>query len=232
MSAGQRSFPHLDFEEIEHHQNLANLDAMEQEIFDRSDALGERIARYSEQFDVPAQEFWDALDAVPRGPLAAVLATEARRQNLHHELAAEHIRRLEHVEDFHELPRGGRGVHFIGENGQIILRSQLTRRAPRPSEALDFTWQSGDLTCYAAQKYTKEGGGNQDSRFDETIRLLGNFHQFQDRDVSLFVIVDGGYYTEDRLEQLQELVREDEPRSFVVGINDLQRILDQIVDAQ
>ena len=232
MQEGQLPFPELDFEETERQHNLANFDAMEQEIFDRSDALSERIARYSEQFDVAAQEFWDALDANPRGPLAVVLATEARRQNLHHELADAHIRQLAYVVNFHELPRRGRGVQFIGENGQIVLSGQLAKGEPRPSEALDFTWQTGDLTCYAAQKYTREGGGNQDSRFDETLRLLGNFHQFHDRDVALFVIVDGGYFTENRLEQLRELVRDEEPRSYVVGINNLQQILNQIVDAQ
>ena len=222
----------LYFEELEHQQNLANLDAMEQEIADRSDSLTERIARYSGQFDVPAQEFWDALDAQPRGPLAAVLATEARRQNIHHESAARHIGQLDNVEGFHELPIHGGAVRFIGDNGQIVQRNQLARREPRPSEALDFTWQTGGITCYAAQKFTREGGGNQDSRFDETIRLLRNFRQFQDRDVALFVIVDGGYYTEERLEQLQELVREDAPRSYVLGINDLQGILNQIADVQ
>ena len=221
----------LDFEELDHQQNLANLDAMEQEIADRSDSLTERIARYSGQFDVPEGEFWDALDAHPRGPLAAVLATEARRQNLYREAAAAYIRLLQNVDDFHELPMRGSGIHFIGDNGQIVLRNQLARREPRPSEALDFIWQTGDITCYAAQKFTREGGGTQDSRFDETIRLLRNFHQFQGRDVALFVIVDGGYYTEDRLEQLQELVRIEHPRSYVTSINELQQLLNQLVDA-
>ena len=227
-----RQLPQLDFEAIEHERNLENLAAMEQQVADRSDALAERISHFSQQFDLPEDRFWQALDNDPAGPLAAVLATYARRQNIHEEAAAYRIELLDHVEEFHKLPRQGRGVHYIAENGQIVLRNQLGRREPRPSEAIDFTWQTGDITCYAAQKYTKEGGGNQDSRFDETIRLLSNFTLQQDENIALFVIVDGAYYTDSRLEQLQELVKGESPRSYVVSINDLQQILNKIVDAQ
>ena len=227
-----RQLPSLNFEAIEHARNMENLAAMEQLVADRSDSLAERIATFSEQFKIPEDRFWQALDDDPIGPLAAVLATYARRQNIHEEAAADYIEQMDHVEDLKKLPSQGRGIHYVSENGQIVLRSQLGRREPRPSEALDFTWQTGDLTCYAAQKYTKEGGGNQDSRFDETIRLLSSFRQHQDENVAMFVLVDGAYYTENRLEQLQELAREESPRSYVTSINDLQQILHQIVDAQ
>lgn len=232
MQAGHEPLPHLDFEEIEQQQNIANLDSMEVEIANRSDALGDRILRYSAQVDVPVQSFWNALDADPRGPLAAVLATEARRQNLHEDAAAEFIDMLDHVEEFRRLPRRGKGVHYIAEDGQIILRSQLGHREPRPSEAIDFTWETGNLTCFAAQKYTREGGGNQDSRFDETVRLLRNFQQHQDEGVALCVLVDGLYYTDDRMGQLQEWIREENPRSYVLSINELQQVLNQLMNAE
>ena len=210
--------PQLDFDEVEHQRNLENLDAMEEEIATRNDGLAERISHFSERYDLPMEAFWAALEANPRGPLAAVLATDARRQNIHEEAAANFIRQLDNVKEFRELPRQGRGVHYIAEDGQIILRNQLRSREPRPSEAIDFTWQTEDITCYASQKYTREGGGNQDSRFDETVRLLSNFRQNLDENVALFVILDGAYFTDNRLKQLQELVKDEGPHSYVVAI--------------
>ena len=219
---------HLDFEEVESQRNLGNLAAMEWDIANREEGLTERIAHYSERFGIPPREFWNALDRDPSGPLAAVLATDARRQNIHEEAAAAYIEQLAYLEDFERLQRHGGGVSFIEQDGQIITRNQLARRAPRPSEAIDFRWRTGRTTCYAAQKYTREGGGNQDSRFDETIRLLSNFRQHHTNGNALVVVVDGPYYDDDRLEQLQALVRDDSPRSYVASINDLQPILNQI----
>ena len=167
----------LDFEAIEHQRNLENLQAMEGEIAQRTNGLTERIIRFSEQFDIPVEDFWRDLDANPNGPLAAVLAIEARRQRIHEEAAAAYIERMAHVDNFERLPRQGGNVRYIRENGQIVIRQELEEGEPRQSEALDFQWQIKSVTCYAAQKYTKEGGGNQDTRFDETMRLLRNFQQ-------------------------------------------------------
>ncbi len=229
MPDNHGQLPQLDFDEVEHQRNLENLDAMEEEIANRNDGLTERISHFSERYDLPMEAFWAALEANPRGPLAAVLSTDARRQNIHEEAAANFIRQLDNVKEFRELPRQGRGVHYIAEDGRIILRHQLRSREPRPSEAIDFTWQTYDITCYASQKYTREGGGNQDSRFDETVRLLSNFRQNLDENVALFVILDGAYFTDNMLEQLQELVKDEGPHSYIVAINDLQQIINQII---
>ena len=89
--------PPLDFEGNEHQLNLANLADMAGEIAQRSQRLRTRILHYSGQFDVPEADFWRDLDANPNGPLAAVLAREARRQNVHEQAAAEYVAALPHI---------------------------------------------------------------------------------------------------------------------------------------
>ena len=219
----------LDFDTFEHQLNLENLREMAVEIPERSERLATRITHFSAQFDIPEGSFWRALEADPNGSLAAVLAREARRQNVHENTAAEYVRGMEHVQNFVKLPSVGKNTLYINPDGQVITKRQLGQ-APQPSEAIDFRWQTGDVICYAAQKYTREGGGNQGTRFDETMRLLNNFQRQQDHGLALFVLVDGPYYTAERLAQLRTLVRLGNPRSYVAGINELQPILDQIAE--
>ena len=225
----QRGAP-LNFDAVEHELNLDNLQEMALEIPERSERLATRITHFSMQFDIPEEAFWEALEADPNGPLAAVLAREARRQRVHESAAAEYVGGLQHVENFLRLPFAGRHTLYINPDGQLITKGQLGA-APQPSEAIDFMWQTGGVICYAAQKYTREGGGNQGSRFDETLRLLENFQNHRDRNSALFVLVDGPYFDVARMERLGALVRIEPPRSYISSINELQQILNQLVDA-
>ena len=220
----------LDFESIERQQNLDNLVDMADEIQQKSERLRTRILHYAEQFDVPEADFWRDLRANPNGPLAAVLAREARRQNIHERAAANYVQQLPNINEFINLPSSGPNAYYINANGQIITGRQLAG-APRPSKSIDFRWRTGAVTCYAAQKYTREGGGNQDNQFNEVQALLQNFLPRLNNHTALFVLVDGPYYTVARLNQLRGLVRLQDPRSYVASVNELVPILREIVAA-
>ena len=217
----------LIFEDLEHRQNLANFIQMGEEIPQRSERLATRIAHFSAQFDIPEQDFWRDLEANPNGPLAAVLAREARRQNIHENAAAEYVRQLDNVEVFRKLPSTGPNAQYLNADGQVVTGQQLGQ-APRPSKSIDFRWRTGNITCYAAQKYTREGGGNQDNQFNEIERLLRNFLPRINNGTTLLVLVDGPYYTEQRLARLRGFSRNRTPRSYVTSINELQPLLNQI----
>ena len=219
--------PHLDFEANEHQQNEANLAAMEAEIAQRSERLRTRILHFAEQFDIPEGDFWRDLNANPKGPLAATLAREARRQNIHENAAAAYIGSLSHVSDFHKLPSVGRNALYVNSDGQILSGQQLAG-APRPSKSIDFQWTTAEITFYAAQKYTKAGGGDQDNQFNELERLLRNFQGRTNNGMALIVLVDGAYYDENRLARLQGLVRLQSPFSYVASVNELHSLLEEI----
>ena len=214
----------LDFESLEREVNRQNLLAVKEEISNRSSRLRKRILHFSEQFGIPEHRYWAALDADPMGPLASTLAREARRQNIHEKHAADFIKNMNHVSNFEKLPATGSNALYLNRDGQFVTRSQLGR-APKPSKSLDFQWNTKGIRCLAAQKYTKEGGGNQDSQFNELELLLRNFVQRTYNGMALFILVDGAYYTEDRLNLLRGLVRLQPPRSYVESVNSLQSLL-------
>lgn len=217
----------LDFESLEREINLQNLDAVKQEISCRSKRLRKRILHFSEQFGIPEQRYWDALEADPMGPLASTLAAEARRQNIHEKHAAAFIAQMDFVTDFVKLPPTGPNALYLNRDGQDVTRRQLGK-APKPSKSIDFQWNTRGMRCLAAQKYTKEGGGTQDNQFNELEQLLRNFAQRTYNQMALFILVDGAYYTEERLNLLQGLVRLQPPKSYVTSVNDLQNLLHYI----
>lgn len=228
MVAGRpQPLPPLDFAANEQRINQLNLDEVENEVANRSNRLAVRIQHFSDQFGIPTDEFWAALEADPQGPLAATLAKEARRQNIHEKAAAAYVAQLLHVQRFQSLPSTGPNALYITGDGQFITKAALGN-APPPSKSIDFQWQTGGITCYAAQKYTREGGGNQDNQFNELESLLRNFLPRVNNDVALFALVDGPYYTEARLNHLRGLRRLQTPFSYVVSVNNLLPILQGI----
>ena len=170
---------------------------------------------------------WPGCRHFPARFLAAVLSREARRQNVHENAASEYLRHLTHVQAFQKLPSTGPNAQYINGDGQVVTGRQLGN-AFRPSKSIDFQWRTGNVTCYAAQKYTKVGGGNQDNQFNEVERLLRNFLPRINNDMALFILVDGQYYTEQRLARLRAFTRNQAPRSYVSSINQLQPILNRI----
>ena len=222
----ERSSP-PDFGAIERQQNIDNLQAMASEIADRSRRLSERVSNWAARVNLPEARFWEALEADPGGPLAAMLAMEARRQNVHEKAVADYVASLSLVAEFSKLPSSGNNACYINADGLVVTGSQLAG-ATKPSKSLDFRWVTGVVTCYAAQKYTKEGGGNQDSQYNEVQRLLRNFQQRTTNDTALIILVDGDYYTEERIALLRQLTRSQSPRSYVTGVAGLPQLLAQI----
>ena len=217
----------LDFEANERRINERNLAEVAGEIVNREERLTVRIRHFANQFGIPEEDFWRDLEANPAGPLAATLAKEARRQNIHEQAAAEYVRRLPSVAGFRKLPSMGPNALYVTGDGQFVTGGDLGQ-APKPSKSIDFQWQTRHINCYAAQKYTREGGGNQDNQFIELETLLANYLPRRNNNVALFILVDGPYYTQARLDQLRGLVRLQAPFSYVTSVNNLSQILQEI----
>ena len=222
--------PPLDFDTNEQRINQQNLADVAREIEERDARLAKRIRHFVGQFGVPEEAFWLALEEDPDGPLAAVLAKEARRQNIHEIAAADYVSHLPFVEDFVKLSPQGWQALYITTDGQIISGQDLAGADP-PSKSIDFRWRTGTITCYGVQKFTKVGGGNQDNQFNEIEALLRQFLPRRNNDTALFILVDGAYYTESKLTQLRGLARLQSPFSYVTSVNSLSPILRGIVEA-
>ena len=68
-----------DFEAIERQRNIDNLQTMGSEIAERSARLSKRVSNWAIRVGLPEARFWEALEADPGGPLAAMLAMEGVR---------------------------------------------------------------------------------------------------------------------------------------------------------
>ena len=215
--------PPPDYDSIELTQWRENAATVRDEILAGDERVEKRMRLFVTRFGFAIA---DVRDRALHDPMfAAHFAKEPRRTGLHEFTAAEWITDLPEVHGFRTLPKAGKNALYVSRDGGIISRPA---GGPKPGKSLDFVWVTGDITCYAMHKYTKEGGGNQDSQFDEMVEALRRFHSCTDPTVALFVIVDGDYYTGTRLAQLRNFARRDPPRSFALPIGDLPEALETL----
>ena len=191
---------------------------------DRKDErLLKRIDLFVSRFGYPTEEVLEKIKIDPM--FAAHFAKEPRRMGVHEKEAAKWIEALPWVSDFETLPKSGKNAYKVSTDGNIL---QLKIVPDLPGKTLDFKWQTGNTTFYAMHKYTREGGGNQDSQYNEMIELMKRFMHCRTEHICLLVIVDGPYYQEGearRLDELQNEQRQLEPRSYALPIEDVPDVL-------
>lgn len=149
---------------------------------------------------------------------AAHFTKEPRRTSLHGNLALEWLKETDVIREIEKLPSSGEAAVDVTSDGEI--RAGMLNA---PSKSLDFRWRSGRHTIYASHKFTKEGGGNQDSQFKEVKRLLEMFQKGRvDRHTALLVIVDGPYFTKKKIDELRRFCRDvHQPLSAALPIQDV-----------
>lgn len=208
-----------DYDAIEQAEWQKNAGLVPGELNRNSERLSERIKLFTTRFGFPSAEIINKIRT--DSMFAAHFAKEPRRTGLHEKYAAAWIKDLPMVKDFHVLPKGGSGAVYITSDGNIhqgILHN-------RPGKSLDFAWKTGEKTCYAMHKYTKQGGGNQDSQHKEMVALMRNFQSCNDRTCVLFIIADGPYYQGTKMDDLRNHARQAPPKSYALSIGELPAML-------
>lgn len=200
------------------------------EIFDEvnplSDRLEKRVLTFIDRFGYDFDEIINKISE--DGMFAAHFAKEPRRTGFHEKLAAVWIKNnIKNISGFSVLPKGGANALKVTSDGNIESETQNKKF---PGKSLDFQWRVEEFQFYCSHKYTKEGGGNQDSQYKEVLELMKRFQQCQLSNVVLVVIVDGQYYNasnDKRLNELVKLEKDRMPKSFAIQIQDLQGVIDQ-----
>lgn len=212
--------PPPNYESVELAKWRENARSVPAEMCSGSDRLIKRIRLFVSRFGFPEIEVGNKIKT--DSMFAAHFAKEPRRTGMHELIAAEWIESLPSVKQFKNLPKKGQDSIYVTSDGNVY-RGLLGNR---PGKSLDFMWKTGKTTCYAMHKYTKEGGGNQDSQFKEMVALLRNFQSCNEKKVVLFVIADGAYYKGSKLIELRNHTRAQEPRSYALPIEELPAVLD------
>ncbi len=209
-----------DYDSIERKAWLENAEEVPKRLSSNDKDLLKRVRTYIDRFRYPESNVKDKIQHDPM--FAAHFAKEPRRQSLHERVAADWICNLNAVKEFESLPKSGREALYITSDGEVMRGNEIRSR---PSKSLDFKWKTGATTCYAMHKYTREGGGNQDSQYKEMLALLKLFLNCRDKSLILIVIVDGPYYTEAKMSELTHSTRDHPPKSFAVHIESVPTIL-------
>ena len=190
----------------------------------RDKRLLKRIDTFVSRFGYPSEA---VLEKIKQDPMfAAHFAKEPRRMGVHEKEAAKWIEALPWVSEFKNLANQGKNAHKVTSDG--IIQQLKDVNGKLPGKSLDFRWQTGDTTFWAMHKFTREGGGNQDSQFKEMLELLQRFSRSRAASICLLVIVDGGYYQANdakKLRDLQSEQREKPPMSYALPIEEIPELL-------
>ena len=211
-----------DYDAIEREEWRKNALLVSEELDTKSERLTKRILLFISRFGFTKSDVEDKINT--DSMFAAHFAKEPRRTGIHEKLAADWVKSLPIVEQFRVLPKGGSGAIYITSDGNIH-HGELSNR---PGKSLDFVWKTGAKTCYAMHKFTKEGGGNQDSQYKEMVAILRNFQSCNDTTCALFIIVDGPYYRASKMSELRNGTRTHPPKSYVLPIEELPEVLGQV----
>ena len=192
------------------------------ELVDEDIKLLERIEKYAARFNYAEN---DVTDLIRNNKMfAATFAKAPNKTTLHEKMAAKWLKKELVLNDSISLPSSGRNAFYIKNDGVIEKND-----ARKITKSLDFQWQVGDITFYAMHKYTHEQGGNQDNQFDEMKATLNAFQNVTNINQVLIVIVDGQYYNQEKMRELDVLTRkiDGQPKSFAVHIEDVPQIVAQ-----
>lgn len=201
-----------DYEEIEVAQWRENAKEVAQNLKKKEKNLLKRIKTYIWRFGFSQTDVENKI--ANDDMFAAHFTKEPRRTGLHEKEAAKWLNELDQVEEFQVLPKSGRDAFYISSDGEV--RQNMIGA---PSKSLDFRWKTGKFIIYASHKYTREGGGNQDSQYKEIAHLLEMFQKARESEqVILLAIVDGPYYTESRMRRLRRFCRDKPPMSAAMTI--------------
>ena len=187
-------------------------------LLDKQDSgLLKKIRTFVNRFGYDEETVCKKIEEDPM--FACFFAKDPGKMKVHEKAAETYLGMFpDLIRSFSPLSAVGKKAKYINETGGII-----TGKKPAGIKSLDFTWIAGDtgIVCFAAHKFTRESGGNQDNQFNELIRLLQAFKSCNDKKIALFAICDGPYYDARTLSVLLQHVREEPPYSFACPIDDV-----------
>lgn len=214
-----------NWDRIEQAMWRANADEVASEVEMRSERIMKRVRLFVWRFGFSEQEVVEKIRSEPM--FAYWFAKEPRRQAFHESVAADYLSGFPSIRRLVRLKQTGGDALYLNSDGEIVAGRDI--RGPNPSKALDFEfWSASGVRCLASHKYTKEGGGNQDSQFNEQRHLLGNFLRRSSNNVALLVICDGPYYNDNRMATLRQQCRLQPPLSFALHIEDVPNVVEML----
>ncbi len=202
----------MDFEDIKIKMRKDNIDELRNSINEKWVEI--KIKNYLERFPFLDLTYEDVVNEIMSNDLvASFFAKDPNKQNITEKTIANIIKNLNFVSNFQNY---NSKTEIFVVNGEIVNKRALGVKS------MDYSFVSKNITYYVTQKYTKGKGGSQDNQFHDVVSFLQNCKNNKLTDTAFLAIVDGDYYTEEKIKTLQELTTFN---SFVLSISQLEDFL-------
>lgn len=125
-------------------------------------------------------------------------AKDPGKQTFHQRHAAKWLQVIPFVENFQELPSGGKGAYYILKGSIIKGGIKKLKTDEIIPKSIDFGWEyrfkEKKLQFYATHKHTKISGGSQDNQYRDVQEFHMQAKECNDKNCCLLSITDGAYY--------------------------------------
>lgn len=148
--------------------------------------------------------------------IASFFIKDPSKQNISEKMFADIVSSIDGVENFEDLPSS---TNLYLQNGKLV---RLQER-PMNLKTVDYIFNYKDRRYICTQKYTNEAGGAQDNQYHDVAVFLQNSLGLSYEDGVAVALVDGDYYTEDKIHALQQINR----YAIVCSAFELKEILEK-----
>ena len=211
--------PPPDYKVIEKQLFLESKANVLNELNAKDKGIEQRIKTFCENFGEDPLKVEQKIRNDPM--FAAHFAKKPKGMGFHEKVAGEWLNETLGLE-VTTLPKSGKNALYVTSDGVI---TKINEGETPPSKSLDFMWEKNGIIFYAMHKYTEQSGGSQDNQFNEMKKTLQNFQRASNPTKRLIIIVDGPYYNDRRMRELENLTRTTPPQSYAVHIEDVPAIV-------
>lgn len=203
-----------DFEGAINRARKKNISRVLGDLNSRDPNLMKKIKGFSEKFGYDTSVVIEKVRSDEM--FRAHFAKDPRKQNIDEKTAFEWLQQLEGVHHLTKLPAAGDGAYYVDKEGYIRNGSAFSGGI-NPSKSLDFSWTTGNTTFYAMHKRTTDEGGAQDNVKREVEQIMRNFQQCPQEGIALVMLLDGSYWTKEKIQSIAKFARTSEPHSYALS---------------
>lgn len=187
--------------------------------------LVKKIRSFSEQFGFDENDVRKKIreDKMFR----AQFAIDPRKQNTDRKTALNWMKERG-MSGIKMLPKTGINAKYIGGKGGICT-GKKSKGKNGALKSLDFCWTAEDATFYIMHKRTTDSGGAQGNVKIVVEQAIKVFSKSTQRGAALVVLLDGDYWTDEKLDDIKQYARAKEPPIHVMRTSQIQSLYEEHV---
>jgi hypothetical protein len=147
---------------------------------------------------------------------ASFFIKDPKTQNFTEKLIADKVKKISIIENFKNYSSNVKLFLYDGE-----VQSERNYNL----KSIDYSIKCKGKRIYITQKYTTGNGGSQDNQFIDVLNFLEKSKIKKGSNLIAMALVDGSYYTKDKLDKLKQYENEN---TVVLSVDELQNYLENL----